>query len=131
MQQYSTKPRTRKYKKQLLDTGLNVSKTVVHKEGEYLQNKTVEAVTKSNNDNIVKQEPVEEMITNYTRKKRKNIKQTKKSIVKMEHYKTSKLLNDSTVSKLVTKKWVKVNELSSGQYLLNKNRRFKTSMLRS
>ena len=49
----------------------------------------------------------------------------------MEHYKTSKLLNDSTVSKLVTKKWVKVNELSSGQYLLNKNRRFKTSMLRS
>ena len=84
MQQYSIKPRTRKYvkgygfllfarkyKKQLLDTGLNVSKTVVHKEGEYLQNKTVEAVAKSNNDNIVKQEPVEEMIT--TPEKREEI----------------------------------------------------------
>ena len=38
----------------------------------------------------------------------------------MEHYKTSKLLNDSTVSKFVTKKWVKVNDLSSGQYSVNK-----------
>ena len=35
----------------------------------------------------------------------------------MEHYNISKLLNDSTVSKLVTRKLVKVNDLSSGQYL--------------
>ena len=49
----------------------------------------------------------------------------------MEHYKISKLLNDSTVSKFVTKKWIKVNDLSSGQYSVNKNIRFKTSMLRS
>ena len=49
----------------------------------------------------------------------------------MEHYKISKLLNDSTVSKFVTKKWVKVNDLSSGQYSINKNTRFKISMLRS
>ena len=28
-------------------------------------------------------------------------------------------------------KWVKVNDLSSGQYSVNKNIRFKTSMLRS
>ena len=49
----------------------------------------------------------------------------------MEHYKISKLLNDSTVSKFVTKKWVEVNDLSGGQYSVNKNRRFKTSMLRS
>ena len=42
----------------------------------------------------------------------------------------SKLLNHSTVSKLVTKKWIEVNDLSSGQYPVNKNR-FKTSMLRS
>ena len=33
----------------------------------------------------------------------------------MEHYKVSKLLNDSTVSKFVTKKCVEVNDLSSGQ----------------
>ena len=30
----------------------------------------------------------------------------------MEHYKISKLLNDSTLSKFVTKKWVEVNDLS-------------------
>ena len=46
----------------------------------------------------------------------------------MEHYKITKLLNDSTVFKLATKKWF---EVSSGQYSVNKNRRFKTSMLRS
>ena len=49
----------------------------------------------------------------------------------MEHYKISELLNDSAVSKFVTKKWVEVNDLSSGQYYLNKNIRFKTSMLRA
>ena len=49
----------------------------------------------------------------------------------MEPCKICKLLNDSTVSKFVTKKWVKLNDLSSGQYLVNKNIRFKTSMLRS
>ena len=49
----------------------------------------------------------------------------------MKHYTISKLSNDSTVSKFVTKKWVKVNDLSSGQYSVNKNIRFKTSMLRS
>ena len=48
----------------------------------------------------------------------------------MEHYKIYKLLNDSTVSKFV-KKWIEVNYLSSGQYSVNKNIRFKTSMLRS
>ena len=34
----------------------------------------------------------------------------------MEHYKISKLLNDSTVSKFVIKKWIKLNDLSCGQY---------------
>ena len=36
----------------------------------------------------------------------------------MEHYKISKLLDDSTVSKFVRKKWVEVNDLSNGQYFL-------------
>ena len=31
----------------------------------------------------------------------------------------------------MTKEWVEVNDLSSGQYSDNKNIRFKTSMLRS
>ena len=38
----------------------------------------------------------------------------------MEHYRISKLLNDSIVSKFVTKKLVEVNDLSSGQYSLTK-----------
>ena len=49
----------------------------------------------------------------------------------MEHHKISKLLNDSIVSKFVTKKWVEVNDLLSAQYSVNKSIRFKTSMLRS
>ena len=49
----------------------------------------------------------------------------------MEHYKISKLLDDSTVSGFVTKKCVEVSDLSSGQYSVNKNLRVKTSMLRS
>ena len=51
----------RKYKKQLLDTGLDASKKVVRKAGEFIRNKTADAVTKSNDDNIEKQEPVEEI----------------------------------------------------------------------
>ena len=49
----------------------------------------------------------------------------------MEQNKISKLLNDSTVSNFMTKKWIEVNDLSSGQYSANKNIRGKTSMLRS
>ena len=39
----------------------------------------------------------------------------------MEHYKISKLLNDLIVFKFVTKKLVKVIDLSGGQYSVNKN----------
>ena len=49
----------------------------------------------------------------------------------MEHYKISKLSNDSSLSKFVEKKWIEVNDLSSGQFSVNKNLRFKTLMLRS
>ena len=56
----------------------------------------------------------------------------------MEHYKIFKSLNDSTVSKFVTKKWIKVNDLSSGKNSVDKQvvnilstKRLKTSMLRS
>ena len=60
-----------------------------------------------------------------------NTKETEKSIIKKQHYKISKLLNDSTVSKFVTKKRVRVNDLCSSQHSANKNVRFKASMLRS
>ena len=40
---------------------------------------------------------------------------------KKEHFKTSKLINDSTISKFVTRKWIEVNDLSGGQYSVNKN----------
>ena len=49
----------------------------------------------------------------------------------MEHHKTSKLLNDSAVSKLVTIKWIEINNLSGGQFSVKRNVRFKTSILRS
>ena len=49
----------------------------------------------------------------------------------MEHYEIYKLLNDSSVSKSMTKKWVEANNLSNSQYSASKNIRFKTSMLRS
>ena len=49
----------------------------------------------------------------------------------MEHYKISKSLNDSAISKFVTKVWIELNDLSSGKYSDSKNIRFKTSMLRS
>ena len=41
---------------------------------------------------------------------RRNSKPVKTSITKMEHYKISKLLNDSTVSKFASKKWIKIND---------------------
>ena len=48
----------RKYKKQLLDTGLDAVKAafekVVHKAGEFIGNKVADAVTKSNDDKNVK-----------------------------------------------------------------------------
>ena len=49
----------------------------------------------------------------------------------MENHKISKLLNDSTVSKFVTRKWIGMNDLSGGQYSVNKNTRFKIPLLRS
>ena len=47
----------------------------------------------------------------------------------MEDNKISKLLKYSTVSKFVARKWINVNDSSSGQYSVNKNVRFKTPVL--
>ena len=114
---------TTKYKKQILDKGLDASKKVVHKADKFIRNKIVDAVTTSSDDNIEKQEPVKEIIIP-PEKKRGNINKTEKRIIKMEHYKISKLLNDSSILKFVTNKWIEVNDLSSGQYSASKNIRF-------
>ena len=49
-----------------MNTGLDSLKfgfkKPVHKAGEFIGNKNADAVTKSDNDKIVKQEPVEEII---------------------------------------------------------------------
>ena len=91
------------YKKQLLDTGLDGSKKVVHKADKCLGNKIEDTVIKSNDDKIKKQEPVQE-ITNSPEKLEEVLNKWKKIIIKMEHYKISELLNDSTVSKFVRSK---------------------------
>ena len=108
-----------------LDAGNATSKKVVHKTSNTAE--IADAVNKSNDDNTVKQELVEEIIIPLE-KKRRDIKQIEKSIIKMEHSKISELLNDSTVSKIVTKKWVERNNLSSDQYSVNTNIRFKTTL---
>ena len=61
----------RKYETQVLDTGPDASKKVVHKTGESLGNKIAEAVTKSNDDNIEKKGPVEVTIISPEKKKEK------------------------------------------------------------
>ena len=45
-----------------MDIGLDASKKVVHKAGEYLGSKIADAVTKVNDDKIVRQKPVKEII---------------------------------------------------------------------
>ena len=91
-----------------MDTGQDASKEVVQKPGEFLGNEIVGAVllktlatqTRSNDDKIVKQEPVEEIIIPSGKR---DILNKLRSIIQMKHYKKSKLLNDSTVWKFVTK----------------------------
>ena len=79
MMQYSIEPIIKKVLKdmdfyhlrenikiQLLNTGLDSLKTAfrkeVHKAGEFIGNKIADTVTKSNDDETVKQEPVEEIV---------------------------------------------------------------------
>ena len=104
-------------------------KKVVHKAGEFVGNKTADSLTNSYHYKIMKTKPVEEIIN--PPNKRGNIEQIKASIVKMEQYEISKVLNDSSASKLSTKHSIEVNDLPSGQYFVNKIVRFKNSMLRS
>ena len=101
MMQYSIEPKTRtfdkgygflsftrKYKKHLLNTGLHAvkypSKKLIHKAGQFLENKTADAVNKSNNDKIVIRELFEEIIIPLG-KTEQILNELKKIIIKMEH----------------------------------------------
>ena len=97
----------KKYRKQLLDKGLDALKTVskktVHKAaettGEFIGNKILKQklVIDKNSRNI------EKIIIPPENKRRRSIKCVKTSIIKVGQYKMSKLLNDSTLSKFVKK----------------------------
>ena len=93
-------------KKELLDTRVDTLKTgskkVFHKTGEFLGNKIADAVTNLYDNKIVKTKPVEKIII-FPEKKRRDIKRISANIIKREHYKISKPLNDSPVSKFVIK----------------------------
>ena len=86
-----------------LDAVITASKKVVHKAGEYLGKKLADRVTKSKSDQIVEQELVEKIIIPPDERDETLSKLRQVLIKKMEHYKISKLLNDSAVSKHVTK----------------------------
>ena len=92
-----------KYRKQLLDTGINASKKVIPKvveaTCEFLGNKITDAVAQSYNDRVVKIKPVEEIII-WTEKT-----SVKTSIIKWNS--RFKLLNDLSVSKFVAKNRLK------------------------
>ena len=78
--------------KQLFVTGLDAVK-VVHKAGLFLWNKIADAISKTNDANIWETKTCFRKKYS-TGKKRKNITQIKKSIIKMENYKISELLNN-------------------------------------
>ena len=101
---------------------------MVHETGELLGNKIGDAVTNSYDDKTAETE--EEIIIPPEKREILN-ELNKTSIIKMTHYKISKLLNYLFVSKYVTKKTIEVNDLSSSQYSHKKTSVFRTSVLRS
>ena len=75
----------------------------MHKTGEFLETKIADKILKPNQAIDENPRNVKEIIVPPEKRERKNIKRIKASIIKMEHYKISKLLNNSSVSKFVTK----------------------------
>ena len=120
---YSVEPRTGKYVKgyrflsfarkskiQLSDTGIDALKTVSKKVFHKAAEATDEVLEKKIPGKIVKPDEnprnAEEIII-VLEKRGKNIKGIETSTIKIENYKISKLLNDSTTSKFVTKNGLK------------------------
>ena len=82
-----------KYRKQSLDTGINASKEVVHKTGEFLENKKADAVAKLHDNKIVK---ADEKTTNVEKKtipleKREEILNELRQV--LQKWNTTKYLN--------------------------------------
>ena len=110
-----------------------VTRKVAHKAveaiWEFFGNKIADKIVKSKavpNENL---RDVEVIIV-LPEKKTRNNERIKASIYKMERYKISRSLSDSIVSSFVTKKCIEVNDLSRGQYSVNKNIRLRNQMLR-
>ena len=100
-----------------LDAFKTTSKKVAHKEveakSEFRGSKIAEKIVKldANSRNI-------EQINSSPEKKMLN---ELNKYYKMEHNKMSKLLNDSTVSKIVITKWIQLNVSSGCKYYVNKS----------
>ena len=69
-----------------MNKGLDAPKKLVHKASEFIGNKIADAVTKPNDDNIEKKQPVEEIIIP-PRKREEILKNWE------EHYKDGRLKN--------------------------------------
>ena len=67
------------------------------------KNKLADAVAKWGNDNIEKQEPVQEIIIP-PETREEILHKLRKKLQKIDYYKMSKLLNDSSVSNFVAKR---------------------------
>ena len=72
-----------------MDKVLDASKKIVHEAGEFIGNKTADAVTNSSDDKIGKQEPVAEII--FPPEKRKGILNKLRRV--LEKWNTIKYLN--------------------------------------
>ena len=101
---------------------------MVHETGELLGNKIGDAVTNSYDDKTAETE--EEIIIPPEKREILN-ELNKTSIIKMTHYKISKLLNYLFVSKYVTKKNNRSKWFIKQSIFSQKNIRFRTSILRS
>ena len=116
------------------DSLKTASKKVINKAaeatGEFIRNKITDKIAKPKPVPDVKLRYFEEEIIP-EEKREKILNELRQDYYKMEHYKISKLLNDSTASKCVTIKWIDVNDLSGGQYPSIKKVRFKTPILGS
>ena len=102
-------------------TWLNAAKAASKKAVKQTAESTGKLIGNKIAEKIVKPKPASKVIISYsTREKARYTIWFKTSILKKEHHKISNLLNDSTVSEIVTRKWIDVNDLSNSQYSMNK-----------
>ena len=87
--------------------------------GEFTGNKIADKIVKPNRN------PRNFKEINISPGKREKIFDELRQVLwKMEQYKISKFINNSSVLKFVSGKWIEVNDLSRSQYSVNKNIKF-------